>query len=159
MEDTLKTRSDISVILLFFTGLTILGVLGAAFIVNDYARARASVAWPGYDGVILSQREDGDALRYVYSVEGHSYEGTRLKFFTANFSSKTFPEFGPGETVRVYVDPKDHSVAVLQPGGGGAFFAVASLICGAAVFFGVGGIVRTLTLAAPGGESVNSETG
>jgi len=148
MEDTLKNRSDVSVILLFFIALTIFGVLGAAFIVKDYARARASTTWPVYNGIVLSPRENGHALRYVYSVDGHTYEGSRRRFITALLSPREIEFTGPGETVSVYVDPKDHDVAVLRPGGSGGFFAVVSLFFGAAVFFGVGGIVRTLTLAA-----------
>ena len=148
MEDTLKNRSDVSVVLVFFIALTILGVLGAAFIVKDYARARASNAWPVYDGIVLSPRDSGKALRYVYSVEGRTYEGSRRRFVTALLSPLEDEISGPGETVRVFVDPKDHDISVLQPGGAGGFFAVVSLFFGAAVFFGVGGIVRTLTLAA-----------
>ncbi len=148
MEDTLKNRSDVSVVLLFFIALTIFGVLGAAFIVKDYARARASTAWPVYEGIVLSRRESGQALRYVYSVDGHTYEARRRRFMTALLSQPENEITGPGETVSVYVDPMDHDVAVLHPGGSGGFFAVVSLFFGAAVFFGVGGIVRTLTLAA-----------
>ena len=148
MEDTLRNRSDVSVVLLFFIALTIFGVLGAAFIVKDYARARASTAWPVYDAIVLSPHDSGKAFRYVYSVDGRTYEGTRQRFTTAVFSPRENEPIGPGETVRVFVDPRDHDISVLQPGGAAGFFAVISLFFGAAVFFGVGGIVRTLTLAA-----------
>ena len=148
MEDALKTRSDVSVVLLFFIGLTIIGILGAAFIVKDYARARASTTWPVYDGIVLSPRDGGGALRYVYSVEGRTYEGNRRRFFSAVLSSQDYKSVGPGETISVFVDPADHDTAVVQPGGAGAFFAVMSFLFGAGVFFGVGGIIRTLTIAA-----------
>ena len=148
MKDTLKNRSDVSVVLLFFIALTIFGVLGAAFIVKDYARARASTAWPVYDAIVLSPRENGHSLRYVYSVDGQTHEASRRRFVTAFLSSPENEIAGPGETVTVYVDPKDHDIAVLHPGGSGGFFAIVSLFFGASVFFGVGGIVRTLTLAA-----------
>lgn len=148
MEETLKTRSDISVVLLFFIFLSILGVVGAGFIVNDYARARASMGWPVYDGIVLSQRGSGDKLRYVYSVDGRSYEGSRRVFFSGQFATSKIQTPGPGETIRVYVDPGDHSFAVLYPGGASAFFVIGSLFTGLCVFFGFGGIVRTLTVAA-----------
>ena len=122
MEETLKNRSDVSVVLLFFIGLTIFGVLGAAFIVKDYASARASTAWPVYEGIVLSQREGAETLRYVYSVDGHTYEGNRRRFVTAFFTAGESEAAGAGETVRVYVDPKKHDVAVLQPGGAGGLF-------------------------------------
>ncbi len=156
MEDTLKNRSDVSVVLLFFIGLTIFGVLGAAFIVRDYASARASIAWPVYDGIVLSPNDSGRALRYVYSVDGRTYEGKRHRFFTALLSSRASETTSPGKTLHVYVDPDKHEVSVLQPGGAGGFFAAMSLFFGAGVFFGVGGIVRTLTLAAAENKKTQS---
>ena len=150
MQDSLKSRSDLSVILFFFIGLTILGVLGAGFVVGDYARARASAAWPVYDGVVLSRRGRVDDLRYVYSVEGRSYESRRVRFFTASFSPNPIRGLRAGESVPVYVDPADHRFSVLTPGGASAVFVLASMFTGACVFFGVGGIVRTLMIAAQG---------
>ena len=148
MEDSLKSRSDISVVLIFFIALTILGVIGAGYAVNDYARARASATWPVYDGVVLSRRGPGAALRYAYSVDGRTYETGRVRFFSGLLSRETAAtQAGAGETVKVYVDPDNHAFAVLAPGGGGAVFVAASLITGACVFLGVGGVVRTLTTA------------
>lgn len=158
MEDTLKNRSDVSVVLLFFIALTIFGVLGAAFIVKDYSRARASTAWPVYDAIMLSPRESRQALRYVYSVDGQTHEASRRRFTTALLLSTKNELAGPGATVSVYVDPNDHDVAVLHPGGSGGFFAIVSLFFGASVFFGVGGIVRTLTLAAVENTDAQSAT-
>ena len=157
MEDTLKNRSDVSVVLLFFIALTIAGILGAAFIVKDYARARGSVAWPVYEGVFLSAREGGEAFRYVYSVEGRTYEGSRKRFITAITNPTQAINDAPGQSVRVFVHPKDHSVSVLQPGGAGGFFEAATLFFGAGVFFGVGGIIRTLSMAAPKGDAANGD--
>lgn len=149
MEETVKNRSDVSIVLLFFIFLSIFGVSAAGFIVDDYARARASQSWPVYEGIILSHREGGDKLRYVYSINGRSHESSRLNFFTGVFSSGEHPVYGPGETVSVYVDPGNPSFSVLYPGGSGFLFIVCCLVTGAFVFFGFGGIVRTLLSAAP----------
>ena len=143
MDNVAQTRSDFSVIFLFFAILAVIGVVGAGFIVNDYGRARASAAWPVHEGIILSSSAN-EHLRYVYSVGGKSYEGRRIRFFSSAPFQKT-DKPGPGEVVRVYVDPKDASFSVLEPGGAGGFFAVSSIFLGLFVFLGVGGIVRTLT--------------
>lgn len=129
--------------------MTIVGVLGAGYAVNDYARARASAAWPVYEGVVLSKRGRNDStMRYVYSVDGRSYESKRIRFFSGMLSTDAETlKAGPGERVRVYVDPEKHSFAVLAPGGAGSVFVIASVFAGACVFLGVGGIVRTLTVA------------
>jgi len=148
MDDTLKSRSDVSIVLVFFIALTIAGAAAAGYAVNDYARARASAAWPVYDGVVLSARGRGDDMRYVYSVNGRIYEGARRRFFSGLFSRDGESlTAAPGETVRVYVDPENHGFAVLAPGGSGAVFVIASVLAGSCVFLGVGGIVRTLTVA------------
>ena len=148
MENSLKNRSDVSVVLVFFTGLTILGVLIAGYAVSDYSRARASAAWPVYDGVVLSSRGRGDVMRYVYSVDGRSYENTRMRFFSGLLShDQERLQAGPGEIVRVYVDPENHEFSVLAPGGAGSIFVAASILSALCIFLGVGGIVRTLTVA------------
>lgn len=156
MEDSLKNRSDVSVVLIFFIALTVFGVIAAGYAVNDYSRARASAAWPVYEGVVLSRRSRGDdEMRYVYSVDGRSYEGKRIRFFSGFLSRDDDAlRAGPGERVRVYVDPEKHDFAVLAPGGAGVVFVVASIFAGACIFLGVGGIVRTLTIAGADGVRV-----
>lgn len=148
MEDSLKSRSDVSVVLIFFIALTILGVIGAGYAVNDYARARASAGWPVYEGVVLSRRGVFAPLRYVYSVNGRSYESGRVRFLSGMLAREGAVAAAPGETLTVYVDPDNHAFSVLAPGGAGAVFVAASILTGACVFLGVGGIVRTLTVAA-----------
>lgn len=148
MNTARATRSDVTIVLLIFIALAAFGVAGAGFVVRDYAKARASAGWPVYEGIVLSRHGGSNAMRYVYSVDGRSYESSRWRFFSARFLSGERPSFGPGETVDVYVDPRDHAVSVLQPGGASAFFAIASVLFGACIFFGVGGIVRVLTLTA-----------
>lgn len=146
MAPELKKKSDISIVLIVFTALAVLGVACGGFVVRDYARARASLAWPAVDGIVLS-RLDGDAgqLRYVYSFDGRSFEATRTRNFMGWFLNAETGDYRPGESVIVYVDPQDHAYSVLYPGGSGVAFVILSLLSGAAVFFGVGGVVWALS--------------
>ncbi len=146
MDTTLKDRSDITVILVFFISLAIAGVLGGGFVVRDYAHARASVSWPQVDGVVLSQLGDGSKrLRYAYSIGGRTYQSHRERFFTARFLRSEALVCFPGEALTVYVDPQHHTFSVLRTGGVGAVFVLFSLLSGACIFFGVGGVVWTLS--------------
>ena len=158
MNADLKDKSEISVVLGFFAVLAIIGVIGAGFIVNDYSKARASTAWPVVEGVVLSNRPgEGTGLRYVYSVDGRTYEAKRQRFFVARFSSGSGRIYQPGEAIAVYVSPSDASTSVLQPGGSGLAFVLFSVLSGLGVFTGVGGIVRTLTVTAR--DTVDAQNG
>ncbi len=148
MPPELKTKSDLSIVLIFFTAMAVLGVAGGGFVVHDYARARASLAWPAAEGIVLSRLDgDGGALRYVYSHDGRSYESTRRRNFVGWFMTAPRLEPRPGEAVTVYVNPADPAYSVISPGGSGAAFVVFSLLAGGAVFFGVGGVVWALSRA------------
>ena len=148
MPPELKTKSDISIVLIFFTALAIFGVAGGGFVVTDYARARSSLSWPAVEGIVLS-RLDGETAprRYVYSYDGRSYETTRRRNFMGLFLPAPHAELRPGQPVTVYVNPAEPDYAVLYPGGAGAAFVVLSLLAGCAVFFGVGGVVWALSRA------------
>ena len=146
MNDALNTRSDVTVVLFLFIFLAIIGVISGGFFVRDYARARASAAWPTTEGVVLSERDGASGqLRYAYSMDGHSYESTRTRVFSARFMKPQPFDYLPGERVTVYVDPRRHQFSVLQTGGAGAAFVFFSLVSGALVFFGVGGVVWVLS--------------
>ncbi len=148
MPDELKSKSDVSIVLILFTAMAVLGVAGGGFFVHDYARARASLNWPAVDGIVLSQLEgEGGQARYVYSFAGRSYESTREKNFMAQFMKTGKADYRPGESVTVYVNPDDHAYSVLYPGGASAAFVLLSLLSGGAVFFGVGGVVWALSRA------------
>lgn len=146
MPPELKTRSDVSIVLIFFIALAVAGVAGGGFFVHDYARSRASLGWPVVEGIVLS-RLDGETspLRYVYSFDGRSYEATRTRNFMAWFIKTERAEMRPGEAVAVYVDPADPAYSVIYPGGASAAFVILSLLAGSAIFFGVGGIIWTLS--------------
>ena len=146
MDPGLRQRARISVVLVFFTALAILGVVGVGFVVTDYSRARGSVSWAVVDGVVLGHRRGGgDHLRYVYSVNGKPYESTRIRFFTGGLADRQeVSTYKPGVRVNVYVSPRFPGTSVLQPGGSPFVFLSVFLFCGVCVFLGVGGVVRTL---------------
>ncbi|WP_425408342.1 DUF3592 domain-containing protein [Hyphococcus sp.] len=159
MSEELKSKSDISIVLFFFTALAVFGIAGGGFVVHDYARARASISWPAVEGVVLSQLEPQQSgLRYVYSIDGRSHESTRERVLLARFFHMSTPDYRPGESVTVYVNPANHSYAVLQPGGAGAAFVFFSVLSGVAVFFGLGGVVWTLSRGGDGNFIIARDT-
>ncbi|MEM8935743.1 MAG: DUF3592 domain-containing protein [Pseudomonadota bacterium] len=141
MVDVLKNRSDITIVMVLFSTLALVGIAAGGYFVNDYARARASQSWPVVDGVILTQLAENDAARYAYSMDGRSYESSRERVFLAGFSNQSSGDYEAGQIVPVYVNPHDHSFSVLAPGGASIAFVICSIIAGAFVFFGVGGVV------------------
>jgi len=157
MDEPLKKHSDVTIVLIFFITLAIIGVVSAGFFVRDYSMARGSRSWPSVEGVVLSQ-VDGDDLRYAYSFSGHSFVSTRVRVFSARFMKPSFQSYAPGEKVTVYVNPNQPSFSVLQTGGAGAAFVFFSMISGLCVFFGVGGVVWTLSEGASEdlGDGVNT---
>ncbi len=146
MATVVKSRSEVTFVLVFFTALAIVGILAGNFFVRDFARARTSATWPTADGVVLSQlNEDSKQIRYAYSFAGNSYQSTRDRVFIArNFKSSEM-EYLPGQTVAVYVDPNDPSYSVLQPGGAGLAFVFLTVMSGVCIFFGVGGVIWTFS--------------
>ena len=128
----------------FFGFVALAGVITAYAAVKDFAFARASGAWPQAHGVILSAPGNNSrALRYVYYVDGESYEGRRLAFLTRGYIGAPPPRT-PGSKVPVYVNPVEPATSVLVPGGSGRRFAFWLLIGGGAVFVGVAGLTRTM---------------
>ncbi|MHA7872602.1 MAG: DUF3592 domain-containing protein [Hyphococcus sp.] len=149
MRSEIENRSDLSIVLVFFGALAVMGLFAGGFVVQDYARARASASWPTANGVILSRLEGaGAGLRYAYSMDGRSYESGRERVFLARFLAKPSPDRNPGDTVTVFVSPKDHGYALLYPGGAGVAFVIFSIVSGGCVFFGIGGIVWALSQTA-----------
>jgi hypothetical protein len=146
MSAEFKSKSDVSIVLFFFTALAVFGLAGGGFVVNDYARARASVAWPAAEGIVLSRLASERAhVRYVYSVDGRSYESTRERSVMGRFEIAEESDFRPGESVTVFFNPEDPSYSVLHPGGSGGAFVALSVLAGLSIFFGLGGLVWTLS--------------
>lgn len=152
MGTAVKSRSDLTIILLFFGALAVIGIFAGGFVVRDYARARASESWPAATGIILSQLDGATReVRYVYSMNGRSYEASRKHVLLASIFTTDGTDYLPGENISVYVNPKDHAYSVLYPGGGGAAFVLFSILSGGCVFFGIGGIVWALSKTADQG--------
>jgi len=149
MGTTVKSRSDLTIILLFFGALAVMGIFAGGFIVRDYAQARASESWPSATGIVLSQLDGATKdVRYVYSVNGRSYESSRKRTLLASFFVADDVDYLPGENVAVYVNPQNPAYSVLFPGGGAAAFVLFSILSGGCVFFGIGGIVWALSKSA-----------
>jgi hypothetical protein len=145
MPELLQNRSEVTVVLVFFIVLAIVGIAVGGFFVRDYAQGRASAAWPVVDGVVLSDLDgDGTRLRYAYSIAGKTYESRRTRVFSARFLKSALRDYAPGEDIQVYVNPDNHAFSVLQPGGAGGAFIFFSILSGLAVFLGLGGVVWTL---------------
>ncbi len=146
MHETLKSRSDVTVVLIFFVCLALAGILAGSFFVRDYARARASISWLAVDGVVLSRLDhEPTQLRYAYSVDGRTYESSRERVFNAQFLQSESRNYLPGEIITIFVDPQNHSFSVVETGGASVAFVFFSLVSGICIFFGVGGIVWTLS--------------
>ena len=63
-----------------------------------------------------------DWVRYEYSVNGVSHQGSNLRFPNINFHSSPNTAYGfvkryrPGSPVDVFYDPEDPELSVLKPG-------------------------------------------
>ena len=146
MASIVKSRSEVTFVLVFFTALAIAGILAGSFFVRDFARARASAAWPTADAVVLSQIDESRKdIRYAYSFEGRTYQSTRDRVFIARVMKPSTLDYAPGEAVTTYVDPKNPSYSVLRPGGAGLAFVFLTVMSGVCVFFGLGGVIWTFS--------------
>ena len=115
-----------------------IGLGTTAFGVVLVRRAAAARRWPTVDGRVVSSRVRESpsmtpddqyhtmhdaAVRYVYSVDGREYRGTRITMFDGTTSvrkgaEKVAARYPKGGKVRVYVDPADPGRACLAPGAG-----------------------------------------
>jgi hypothetical protein len=145
MPEESITKAELTVALAFFALLTILGVSLGGYAVQDFARARASTQWAKVEGVVLSD-EGAAAFRYAYVADGRTHEGRRIRFFTAHVAQQKFERPAPGENMTIRVAPEDARLAVIQPGGSGAVFALIAAFAGVLVFIGIGGLIRTLLI-------------
>jgi hypothetical protein len=145
MVEKSERAADFGVALGAFALMAALGAFIGAVAVKDFARARASLAWPPVVGVVLSKSAADIAdVRYAYVAGGRGHEATRVRFLTGLVFAAPTRDLRPGEEVTVFVDPGDPAFSVLRPGGSGLVFAGAAFGAAAFVFFGVAGIIRTL---------------
>lgn len=113
--------------------------------------ANSTSHWLPVDAKILRARatQDSDGnwspdIAYEYVIEGVCYESSRVRIFAANRASLTGARaaahrYYATQRVTAYVNPADHSQAVLSPGpqtGFAVVVAVASLgIAASGVYF------------------------
>jgi len=92
---------------------------------------QASNDWPSAPGVItvsqvdsmLIKRKAKAKISYRFTVGGGSYVGSRVRFADTTGSNRSSQEaliapYPVGANVKVYYDPKNPKVSVLEPGGG-----------------------------------------
>jgi hypothetical protein len=95
-------------------------------------REMGSASWPATTGTIIktnlvhtvARHNDGyvPGLQYRYEVDGRVYVGTRIDFHTqdsvhAKESAESWLyKYSRGSTVRVYYDPKNPNITILEPG-------------------------------------------
>lgn len=96
------------------------------------SEASETAAWPSTPGVITEMRitetrgNDGGrettaVVKYSYAVNGKTYQGDRVKVEMATnpTDAQRYPK---GTQVTVFYNPKQPGDAVLEQGGGGAWF-------------------------------------
>lgn len=141
MPEDAQRKAELTVVLTIFASIALAGAAIILFAVHDFSRARASAGWPQAEAVMLAANGAG-AVRYAYVVDGASHVSARYRFHTAIRAPIDAPP--PGETATVFVNPEHPGDAVMAPGGTGAIFAVYMGAAGLLIFFGVGGVIRTL---------------
>ena len=109
------------------------GIVLFALTLPRYYREMGSAAWPATSGTIMETnlvRAYGPkhfegympGLQYVYQVDGRTYVGSRIDFhmqdhiYAKGFAEAWLFKYPPGKSVRVYYNPKDPSITILEPG-------------------------------------------
>lgn len=133
---------------LLFGALVLTGALAAYAAVEDYTYARASLRWRTVEGVVLSPASNGEELRYAWFDGAVSHTGDRARFRSAVLR-ETGVVYRPGDKVKVYVSPENGALAVLEPGGSAALFAVTLGFGAMLIFVGLAGVIR-LTMMVDG---------
>jgi hypothetical protein len=104
---------------------------GAWMIAHEGSLAEESAGWPWVQGTVLSSSASvgggyrspityGVAIRYRFTVDGHTYEGSRTAFnpqFSRQGSQAMADSHPPGSNVLVYYRPGEPETCVLEPGG------------------------------------------
>ena len=137
-------RRDAAIRITFFAWVFMAGAAICVGVVKDYANARASYSWPTVEGVVLASASD--EVAYAYSWDARTYQSSRIRFLTGTgFGAEPTQTWKAGDFLKVYVSPNRPDLAVLEPGGVRAVFAL-FLGCGAIfAFVGGGGLAVSLT--------------
>jgi len=126
----------------------LVGLGGIVVCVVSISRAIDSEQWMHVNGEILDSRVEyrggktptyEPVINYKYTVEGVTYEGSRVRFGGTSGSKSAATEisnkFHGGRIVTVSVDPNDHSKSVLQPG---LFYKIFFPLVIFMILFGIG---------------------
>jgi len=120
-----------------------LGIFTVAYMARAVARARASVAWPTTEAVVVrsevvaSTTTSGTGgpvgrtmtthdpeVSFEYEVAGQRYRSHRIIFVDINYryddAKATVERYPVGSRVTAYYDPRNPKVAVLEPGMAGS---------------------------------------
>ena len=99
-----------------------LGILAAGmlflFSVSNMLRSNTATKWDVYDGVVTEEMRrglnyfGGAWLEYRYEVNGNKYRGSQIGYGI----SRPQVELKKGQHIRVYVNPDNHNIAVLEVG-------------------------------------------
>ncbi len=130
---------------ILFGAVVSAGAFAAYAAVEDYARARASMAWPAVEGVVLSHDADAGTVRYAWFADGASHTGERVRFWTGALH-RSGEIYEPGKPVAVHVAPDDSALAVIEPGGSSVIFLIVLGFAALLVFIGLAGIIRLAML-------------
>lgn len=107
--------------------LTIFGLVITLAGILRFKRARESVYWPVAEGVIIkscvgTRMHKGEVhhyadVKYSFKVNGEEYTSGEITYKHVNRSiDETLAKFPVGLKVKVYYNPDDPSIALLEPG-------------------------------------------
>ncbi len=125
-----------------------------------YQRAQASLSWPTADGTVVSselatrtvklKKKYCPVVSYTYTVNGTERTSKNIWAMTGDYSSDreqqqaVLDNYPVGATVKVYYDPAQPDVAVLEPGVTSLVYVVLGA-CGAVFLAGISLAVATVT--------------
>lgn len=111
----------------FLTAAGLIASVGVFFCVAgtvNWVRAVRSTDWPSADGTIVAreaqQSVGSSGLEYAYAVDGRALHGTRVTFLVRgagqSLARETSAKYPSGAAVKVFYDPADPELAILEPG-------------------------------------------
>jgi hypothetical protein len=111
-------------ILLFPSIFIIAGSVAIRAAAQNRTWARESASWPQVPGTIVQtvvNKHDVRTVIYQYAASGRYFRSSRAVFGSVDSgtANRIAGRYSPGQTVSVFVNPDDPSVAVLHPGSHG----------------------------------------
>ncbi len=98
---------------------------------ENVALGEESLEWPHVEGKVISSRVNVSKgtgtkqdsytpmVTYTFTVNGSAYEGDQVAFgalYDGRTAGQTVSRYQKGKTVKVFYDPEDPNVSVLEPG-------------------------------------------